>query len=632
MNKFIQKINPYVWQVLCLIVSIASYTLIVINRSPNFLRPASMALRTGFGLVIPIAAIALYLAFRLPNRMGELISMTVTTSLFAMPLAGLWASGQSQSVTVSGLIPLTDAAFYYQDSLRIIMGQSISHFSAMRPFYPGFLSLLMQITDRNFMVSLAIVTAVGSVAMYYAAREIQRTHGAETAVFLLIILFLYFRHHSGTSMSESLGAPIGALGIALIWRGMQKQSQGLAIFGLFVSAFALNVRPGTMFILPFMLLWLGWIFREPGKYISVKFLFAGAVAIVISFVLNSFTIRLLAEPTGTAFSNFSWALYGLASGGNSYTYIFEKHPELLQIPDPQQSRTIYRMALELMTQNPGLFVRGALHNWGMFFSDSWYSAFSFMEGETGIIYRITRWTIYSLCALGFVKWILKPADQYAGLIGLAAIGVLTSVPFVPPTDAYRVRLYAASIMTFGMLPAMGLNLILSQIKLKALSPIDPGIQSDHVTAMFSAVLILAILSGPLIVKATQQQPPSFEFTCASGSDQIAIRFDAGTSINIMREKDLFLDWMPNFHQGAFSRSIHDLADNNLIHYFDSLRPGTSLVSTVDYLSHDAALITIPTYLLPVPGTYIGMCGHWATEPELKKYNMFFADQVITISQ
>ena len=629
MNKLTNKINPYLWQVICLAVSITAFSLIVTNRSPNLLRPISMSMRSGFGLVIPITALLLYLCFRIPDRVGELISMTAVLSLFAMPLAGLWASGQSQSVAISGLIPLTDAANYYHDSLRIIAGQSISHFSAMRPFFPGFLSFLMSLTDRNFMFSLAIITAVAAVAIYYSVREIQRTHGAETAVFLLIILFLYFRHHSGTSMSETLGVPFGALGIALIWRGLDKQLHWLTLFGLFVTSFAMNIRPGTMFILPLLLLWTSWLFRKPNEYISISFFFWGSIAIVLSFVLNSLTIRLLAEPSGTAFSNFSWALYGLASGGNSYTYIFVKHPELLLMPDPQQSRTIYRMAFDLMVHSPELFVKGAFHNWGMFFSDSWYSAYSFLESEGGKLYRITRWTIYTLCALGFIHWLIKPSDKYAGLVAVSAVGVLISVPFVPPTDAYRVRLYAASMMIFGLLPAMGLSLLIKRIKLDSLLPINTEIQGTNITAVISAMLVAIILAGPMIVKASPQKLPEFEFSCAANSDKIAIRFDAGTSVNIMREKDLFLDWMPNFHQGLFSRNIHDLADNNLIAYFDALRPGTSLVSTLDLISGEPALIVIPTHLLPAPGTSLGICGQWETEPGLKKYDLFVSSEEIS---
>lgn len=632
-NKFTHKISPYLWQAIFLLISIVIFSLILINRSPNFLRPMSMALRTGFGLVIPATGLILYLAFRIPNRVGDFIGMAVTLSLFAMPLAGLWASGQSQSVAISGLVPLTDASFYYSDSLRIITGQTISDFSAMRPFFPGFLSFLMSITDRNFMFSLAIITLIAAITIYFSVREIQRTHGAETAVFLLVILFLYFRHHSGTSLSETLGVPIGMLGIGLIWRGMEKNSQYLAIFGLFVIAFSLNIRPGAMFTLPFILLWLGWVFKKTNEHISIKILFFGIIVILASFALNSFFIRLLAGPSGTAFSNFSWALYGLASGGKSYTYIFEKHPEVFLLQNPEQSQAIYRLAFDLIIHSPTLFIKGILYGWSMFFSDTVYGAFSFLGGENAVVNTITRWIIYTLCILGILKWSLKPDDPFSGLVIMATFGVLASVPFVPPTDAYRVRLYAASIGIFGLLPGMGLAFITNRIKISLFTQPNLKFQESNSTAVFGALLIVLILCGTLITRATSQTPPVFNtFSCAPDNDKILIRFDAGTSVNIMREKDLFLDWMPNFHQGLFNQSVHSLADIHLIHYLESLTSQTSVFSSLDYLSNQSALIIIPTDLLPPPGTHIGICGHWETDPNLKKYAVFAAKNVVNLTR
>lgn len=577
--------------------------------------------------MIPVAALLLYFSFRMPGRVGDLISMSLTMSLFAMPLAGLWASGQSQSISISGLIPLADAANYYHDSLRIIMGQNISNFSAMRPFYAGFLSFIMSITDRNFLFSLAIITAIAGIAIYYAVREIQRTHGAEAAVFLLFILFLYFRHHSGTSMSETLGVPLGALGIGLIWRGLEKQSQKLAFFGLFVSAFALNVRPGTMFILPFMLLWICWIFRKPNENISIKHIFWGAAAILLAFVFNFVIIRILAGATGAAFSNFSWALYGLASGGKSFNYIAQIHPEVFLLSEPEQSRTIYCMSFDLIAHNPNLFVEGLLFRWRMFFSNSIYGAFSFIGGENSYINTIALWIMYGLCILGFIKWFLKPSDCYSGLVVMASIGVLISVPFVPPTDAYRVRLYAASIVIFGILPAMGLTLITNHPKLKIFSTPNLETQNLNVTAWFSALLVIAILCGPLIVKTSSPTPPTLRVTCPAGSDKIAIRFDPGASINIMREKELFLDWMPNFHQGLFNRNAHSLSNMEFINYIETLSPQTSILSSVDYLSYRSALIVIPTDLLPQPRTYLGICGRWEIDPALKQNDVFLGNEV-----
>jgi hypothetical protein len=69
------------------------------------------------------------------------------------------------------------------------------------------------------MATLAILTAIAGLACYFTAREVQRTHGAEIAIFILMVLFLFTRAHSGISMSESLGVALGTLGFGLLWRG-----------------------------------------------------------------------------------------------------------------------------------------------------------------------------------------------------------------------------------------------------------------------------------------------------------------------------------------------------------------------------------------------------------------------------
>jgi hypothetical protein len=56
------------------------FALILMNRSPNFLRPLSMSLRTGFGLVIPVTAFIVYLAFRIPGRLGDFAALAACRS------------------------------------------------------------------------------------------------------------------------------------------------------------------------------------------------------------------------------------------------------------------------------------------------------------------------------------------------------------------------------------------------------------------------------------------------------------------------------------------------------------------------------------------------------------------------
>ncbi|MBK7451177.1 MAG: hypothetical protein IPJ47_17935 [Anaerolineales bacterium] len=212
--------------------------------------------------------------FPYSRRYGELFALTATMALFALGLAGLWASGNTQSVVLNGLIPLTDAVGYYTDATRLQYGVDVSNFTAMRPFFAGLLSFFLRLTGRNLMVTVGIFTAIAGFASYLASREIQKTHGTELAVFFLILTFLYYRHHSGTTMSESLGVSVSLLGIALIWKGIADQKEWLTLFGVGVIALALNIRPGAMFVLPALLLWGGWIFRGQGKF-SYKFFLWG---------------------------------------------------------------------------------------------------------------------------------------------------------------------------------------------------------------------------------------------------------------------------------------------------------------------------------------------------------------------
>ena len=147
-----KKINPLLWQIVCLGISILIFSLILLNRSPILLRPISMALRTGFGVIIPLAALVMYLTFRIPGKLGDLIAPISTMSLFALGLAGLWASGNTQSVILNGLIPLTDAAGYYSDATRLLYGIDVSNFTAMRPFFAGLLSFFLWLFGQKMCI------------------------------------------------------------------------------------------------------------------------------------------------------------------------------------------------------------------------------------------------------------------------------------------------------------------------------------------------------------------------------------------------------------------------------------------------------------------------------------------------
>lgn len=633
-NKVISSIEQlplFIWQLICIGISILSFTFILLNYAPSLLRPISMALRTGFGVVIPITALGMYLAFRLPGRVGNLFALTATMSLFALGLAGLWASGNTQSVILNGLIPLTDAAGYYTDALRLQYGADVSNFTAMRPLFAGLLSFFLWISNNNLMVAVSIFTAIAGFSCYVASREIQRTHGTEVAVFFLILIFLYYRHHSGTTMSESLSVPVSLLGIALIWRGIYAKHEWTTLFGIGMIALALNIRPGAMFVLPALLLWGGWIFRG-GKRFSFKFLGIGVLLIICVFYINNLMIDFVAGPNGVAFENFAWAFYGLSSGGKSWTYIFESHPELQLLKDTEITPAIYKLAFEQILNNPLLIIKGSLFYWKMFFSSSWYNAYAFVAGENYWVNEIARWGMYVLGILGTIKLYKDQKNPYASLAVAAAMGVLVSVPFVPPTDAYRVRLYAATIPFFILLPGMGLFFIQEKISVRFFKPSLIVSPENFSSAASATLIIIFLLMSPLLIKTNGELPAPPEMTCPPDMDSFFTQYNKGSFINIHRESKVFLDHMPDFHQSTFRRNAHSLPDINLTTILENVEPPKTIFYSVDLATNQQAFIIIETDLLPEPGSLLHFCGEYSFDPEVTPYAFFYAEQILTKEQ
>lgn len=625
------KLPSWLWQMLSFAVAVFVFVYILENRSPNLLRPISMALRTGFGLTVPLAILVVYAAFRTPGRLGDLLSVTVTMSLFALGLAGLWASGNTQSVVLNGIIPLTDASGYYADAIRLQYGMDVSNFTAMRPLFAGMLSLFLWLSDQNLMTTVGIFTAMAGFSCYLACREIQRSHGAESATFVLILMFLYYRHHSGTTMSESLGVTVSLLGVALLWHSITTHKKWMSLFGIAIIALALNIRPGAMFVLPALLLWGAWVFRGQHAF-SIKYFGLGTVFILLAFFVNSRIVDFVSGSDGIPFENFAWAFYGLASGGKSWTYVFEAHPELSLLKDAEVAPTIYRLAFEKILSQPYLIFQGAFFYWRMFFSDSWYNAYAFVAGDNYWINEFARWSMYALGIAGILRWLRKRNDPYSSLAIISALGILVSVPFVPPTDAFRVRLYAATIPFFALLPAMGLFFILESLKI----PFVQVKQNIHFYPSYpltasSVALIVVLICAPLMIKSNGESPLLPQRTCPAGMDSFFARFDPGTFINIQRENKVFLDWMPDFHISQFQRNAHNLPDTNLTNILDTIPPLSTLFYAVDLQTSQEAIFVAKTELLH-PGTLIQACGKLNYNPEVTPYPVFFAETVETLSE
>jgi hypothetical protein len=623
-NFVLDKIPAAPWLLLKFGLLILAFGLILWRTPSSLMASLDFSMRVGFWPVIPIAAILVYLLFRIPGRMGSLLAFGGVMVMFAMPLAGLWSSGHTQSSVISGLIQLNDASGYYTDALRLSVGENFSFFSSRRPLFPAFLSFLLVITGHNLMTTLIILSAITAVCCYLMAREIQVTHGTEAAVFLLMMVFLYYRLHSGITMSENFGIALGCLGFTILWRGVAQKQFWLVWFGIFSSTLALNARAGAFFVLPFLVIFAGWLFRE-SKPISWRAIFLSSGAIVLGFFCSLLLGRLIGQTGGIPFANFSYTLYSLAAGGKSWAYIAEVHPQVFLLSEPEHTKRVFQLAFELMQQKPMQTIEGALFFWKALFTDTLYHVFSFVSRENWVLHPFVKWGLYFLSIMGLVAWFKDRKSPLNNLVMICIIGIFLSVPLAPPTDSFRIRPYASSIGMICMLPALGVAQLGSWMKLQAFANVD--LQKPSNPALpFNLLLIALTLIAPLIIKNASSLPEIAPAACGLGSQPVGIFFSKGTYINVAKNTEDFIDWPPNYHAYLFQKNAHGLENVNLIAWLESVKPLHSLLVALDVIHMDNIMLILPTELLPKENGYVQFCGNF--DESIRPYSIFKVSESI----
>jgi hypothetical protein len=459
-------------------------------------------------------------------------------------LVGLWRAGVSDFHLLVGLLPYSDAQGYYTDALRLLHGQRLSVFSSRRPLFPAFLAAVLGATGLDLRIALFLLTAMSVLAICFAVREVQRSLGVPAGILMLLCLFMFYRRYIGSTLTEHLGLTFGCLAFSLIWRGTVLRRSGPVLFGLFLLSLALNARAGAFLILPAILLWAVLTFRAP-KDFGLRTLAGGVAAVLLGFAVNGLLLHAVGI-SGAAYSNFSYTLYGLVSGGN-WSLALQQHPELAALAPLEQAERVYALAWKEIRTNPLALFAGSARAWTAFFlgrSGTWFSHILYLSpewadlrgmllaaGVKAVNFRRDLWVL--LDVVGREGWIIglnvlmvagavmlwrTRRQPPARLILAAWAGILLSVPFVPPWDADNMRAYAATLPFVIAMPVMGLS-YRRQGELRWGTG-DAGGRSYRSTAVwsFSAILLALQPVGPLIGMAggLARSVPGPVQPCAAG--------------------------------------------------------------------------------------------------------------------
>jgi hypothetical protein len=470
---------------------------------------------------------AYWLAFRLKGAYGALARLGLTMLLLSLALHYKWTSGFSDNGVIGGLLPYKDGKNYYYGASLILNGFPLTGAlqATERPLSPGLMASLLIFTGRNLQLVLAMLVQLAGLGMYVAARPVARSLGALPAGLYSTLMFFYFQPFVGFALSELTGFTLGCLAFAILWHAAAPLRSAHLALGALILIAAVSARAGAFLVFPLLILWAGRAYRGPRRF-SIRAALIAAGGLLAGYVLlNSAYPRLLDVPPGSAFSNFSYALYGQVRGGTGW------HSAIAEL-GTRDPGIVYRAALEFFLQHPFSLLLAIAKSYRDFFQPSEPGILSFAAygglGFTGLL--VWAGTMLLLIR-GLIRTLGAPGSGTGLLILGCFAGILLSIPFLPPVDGGP-RFYASTMAFFFAMPAIGAAPRDAWPETEAPAAGAAELRLLHSAALVLLAMMTALPAAYYRLAAAAAGEPA---VCPPEQNAFVIRTDPGAYIDVLPE-------------------------------------------------------------------------------------------------
>jgi len=485
------------------------------------------------GLAGPLGlSVAVFGALSCAIPIRRISTMGVVLVGFALALSELWGSGASTVPVVGGFLPNSDARGYVIEASRLIEGTNLTPAGSRRPLAGAYLAGMLWLSGNNLRIAVSLLGLVTGISFALLLIQARRQFGATAASIAFLVLFLFYRRYLGSTVSESCGITFGALGLALLLDGFERQKTLQVGLGTICVATGLAARAGAFFIMPCLMLAILWHFRtQKARSVRVAALAVGCMATVAAANVGVF--KVLGAREGVMFSNLGITLYGTIHGGD-WTLAYRQHPELLAIPEGRQGMAVYRLVWREIRQKPSLAWTGATRAWKDFFTNR-HGPFSYAPNQA--LEKLLL--LLAALGLGFAVYEVRRRSDSC-LILCGAVGVVLSIPFAPAWDSDNMRAYAVTVPFFALLSGSGttaLYVLLDRSWHRFLphprSTARPSAASPHLLVVMASLMLFCLYPLPLFVRFLFAHKQPTEFRLEAGQAEIAVTLKLGNLLRIV---------------------------------------------------------------------------------------------------
>ncbi len=626
-----EKTIKFLRTFLLILFTIGLFILILSLRIPTGFRPVIIQMRYGFTIPIPLIFILISVILSKDGWGNTATLFILIIAIFAMALAGVWASGQTEGQVISGILPDADAAFYYYDGLRYINGFQFSFFGARRIFFPAFLGILLAITENSTQITLGIITFLLGVSCFYSTLAVWKRFGSIAASLFFVLVFSFARLSVGEMMSESLGLILGCFSFYFFLTYTSQKKTRFLFWASVSLVLGLITRAGPVGIFPFL---MGSIFLTKKNKKSMWKIISISLISIFSVIISFMSISSNLSPEGSIpFANFAHSLFGIANGGTGWTSIYKAHPEIEALPEPELTKTIFAYAWSAIKANPLNLVKGIFSQYPQIINFPDHKGFfSFFGGENKAIYYLVQIILFGL--LFFAIYILIKKDEFKKykffLYGL--LGILITVPLFPFSDFKEMRVYATVIPYLIIFPTIGLSAILDRSPFAKTNRLPRENNDTLIPAFITTALLIWIMILPSLVwRLVPNRDWHINNECRPGDQGMIVKVNEGSYFGLLKESDLYLDWLPYFHESRFRKNLHNLPYKT-VEAFENVKAPSFITSTIDLQSGQAAILIFSDNEYLQQNNTLFICGYWnGYDYSSTNANIFFVEDAFKIN-
>ena len=572
-----------------------------------------------------IILLTYYLSLRLQGNVEVLASLGLIMLLFALTLSYKWTSGFSDNFIIGGLLPYKDAKNYYLGADLILHGLPMEKAgqATERPLFSGFLSSLLLVTGQNLKIALAVIVQLAGTGLYLSARQIRQSMGALPASLYITLMYFYIQPLIGYTLSELLGFTLGCFAFVLVWHASHNLKWFDLFLGLIILLVAVSARAGAFFIFPMLAIWAGWIFRREKRFSIKAAGYAFIVVLVGYFLVNAMYAQLLGIPPGSAFGNFSYALYGQVRGGTGWHSAIEE----LGTRNPS---AVYRAALQFFLEHPlSLFIG---------FAKS-YRDFFLPGSQSILVFRVDGWQDWA----NFVLWIGTMALLLRGLmrlvkdihLNLASLliagfaGMILSIPFLPPIDG-GARFYASTMPFFFIIPAVALSHLARGMEQKSTS--QEYLYGDSSASRIASITLVALtVIVPLGIYSFSHKPAYAVPSCPSQQEPFVMEVHQGTYIDLLRDGRTQCGLVPevcfsDFEKNNTEKQVDDFYQELLL-LTKNNDTNVRIIPAIDLINEEFHYFYVPHSLKG--SSSLDVVSGCATEIKTKNQSIYQVESILT---